>query len=477
MSRSLKVGTEYLDTVKFALLRNSFPSQRSLALDMGLALSTVSRFFTGKPVDYSIFVDICHILGLGWRDIADLSHAKSRLVRTKSSNSRLKLAPEVKQLAPSTMVMSRTKSRAKTNNQTTTKIEKIIPFPEGVVPPDSPFYQTRDNIESICYETVVNSAALIQIKAPKLMGKSSLMMKTLAYAQSQNYSTVYLDLANLEKSIMSDLDKFLRWLCLMVGKKLTLENQLNDYWDTEILGSNGNCTAYFEEYLLPAINAPLVLAIDTVDRIFPYTNVIEDFLGMLRSWHEKGKISTTWQNLRLMMAYSTGVDIPLDLNQSTFNGGVPIELKELSFQQIEELASLHRLDWMDQEIVKLMNIVGGQPYLVRLAMYHLSYDHSLPHHSTGGNSKVDRFNLEILLANASKESGIFSHYLRRHLEILQQKPSLAVSLKQVVTSNHPIELDSMHTFQLYSMGLVQLQDNQVIPRYKLYRDYFSRVLT
>jgi len=116
MSRSLKVGTEYLDTVKFALLRNSFPSQRSLALDLGLALSTVSRFFTGKPVDYSTFVDICHILGLGWRDIADLSHARSRLITTKSSGIASKLAPKVKQLAHSTMVMSREKSRSRTNN-------------------------------------------------------------------------------------------------------------------------------------------------------------------------------------------------------------------------------------------------------------------------------------------------------------------------------------------------------------------------
>ncbi|MEM7762022.1 MAG: AAA-like domain-containing protein, partial [Cyanobacteria bacterium P01_A01_bin.40] len=83
---------------------------------------------------------------------------------------------------------------------------------------------------------------------------------------------------------------------------------------------------------------------------------------------------------------------------------------------------------------------------------------------------------ETLLANASKESGIYSHHLRRHLETLQQKPSLAASLKEVVNANQPVELNPRETYQLYSMGLVQLKDNQVIPRCNLYREYFNRVL-
>ncbi|MEM9506908.1 MAG: AAA-like domain-containing protein [Cyanobacteria bacterium P01_E01_bin.35] len=453
MSRSLKVGQQYLDKVKFALLRNSFPSQRALALELGLALSTVSRFCTGKPVDYSTFVDICDILGLEWRDLADLSHAVTVATKTKYSGTALESSPEQKQLIYSNVVL--------TEHQPTISPSQIIPFPEGIVSPDSDFYQSRDNIESICYETVVKPASLTRIKAPKLMGKTSLMMKTLAYAQSISYRTIYLNLSNVEKNIVTDLDRFLRWLCVVVGRKLGLDNKLNEFWDTEILGSNGNCTVYFEEYLLPAINCPVVLALDEVDRIFPYTNVIEDFLGMLRSWHEKGKITQSWQNLRLIMAHSTEVYIPLDLNQSPFNAGVPLELLEFNLQQVTNLAALHQLDWTKIEIAKLMSILGGHPYLIRLAMYHVG---------------CDLFDLETLLANASKESGIYSHHLRRHLETLQQKPSLAASLKEVVNANQPVELNPMSTYKLYSMGLVQLKDNQVIPRCNLYREYFSRVL-
>ena len=338
-----------------------------------------------------------------------------------------------------------------------------LPFPEGSIPLDSPFYVERDGIESICYETIVKPASLIRIKAPKLMGKTSLMTRVLAHAESQNYQTVYLDLSGVERAILTNLDKFVRWLCLMVGRKLKLENRLKDYWDTEILGSNDNCTVYFEEYLLPQIDCPLVLGLDEVDKIFPYNQVIEDFLGMLRSWHEKGKIFEQWKQLRLVMAHSTEVYIPLDMNQSPFNAGLPVALLEFDHKQVIDLARLHGLNWDDIQVEELMNIVGGHPYLVRLAIYEVS---------------TRKATLKQLLKDASTEAGIYSNHLRRYLETmyLEENKSLKEALTKVVTSSEPVELDSMQIYKLHSMGLVQQQDNKVIPRCNLYRMYFRRVL-
>ncbi|GAA6616886.1 AAA-like domain-containing protein [Scytonema sp. NUACC26] len=338
-----------------------------------------------------------------------------------------------------------------------------LPFPEGSVCLESPYYVERDSIESTCYETLMKAGSLIRIKAPKLMGKTSLLIRILAYAESQNYKTVYLDFSSVERAILLNLDKFTRWLCLMVGRKLKLENRLQDYWDTEILGSNDNCTVYFEEYLLPEINCPLVLGFDEVDRIFPCHEVVEDFFGMLRSWHEKGKISEQWKKLRLVMAHSTEVYIPLDMNQSPFNAGVPVALQEFDRKQVKELAHLHQLDWNDDQVEELMKIVGGHPHLVRLAMYEIC-------------SK--KATLKQLLQDASTEAGIYSNHLRRYLKTLhsEEAQGLKEALKKVVTSNEPVELDSMQIYKLHSMGLVQRQENQVFPRCHLYREYFCRVL-
>ncbi|BAY17105.1 hypothetical protein NIES21_29390 [Anabaenopsis circularis NIES-21] len=71
MARSLRVAPEYISKVKSALQHNGYPSQQSLATDLGLGLSTVKSFLSGKPVDYLNFVEFCNKLGLDWQDIAD----------------------------------------------------------------------------------------------------------------------------------------------------------------------------------------------------------------------------------------------------------------------------------------------------------------------------------------------------------------------------------------------------------------------
>ncbi len=70
MSRSLKVRHECIDQVKVALTLNGYPNQRSLAHDTGLALATVSKFLTGKPVGHANFEELCHKLNLDWREIS-----------------------------------------------------------------------------------------------------------------------------------------------------------------------------------------------------------------------------------------------------------------------------------------------------------------------------------------------------------------------------------------------------------------------
>lgn len=342
-----------------------------------------------------------------------------------------------------------------------TKQIKQIPFPESFVPPDSDFYIERNNLENICFETIIKPGSLIRIKAPKLMGKTSLTNRIIANAKNRSYQTVYLDLSSVERKILTDLDKFLRWLCCMIGRQLKLENQLNDYWDSEILGSNDNCTVYFEEYLLTEIDFPIVLALDNVDKIFAYTEVIEDFFGMLRSWHEKAKISEIWQQLRLVLAHSTEVYVPLDINQSPFNAGVPIELIEFNQQQVEKLAAIHGLNWNEVQIQQLMKLVGGHPFLLRLAMYQVA---------------TKKTNLEKLLQEASTEAGIYSNHLRGYLEVLQDSSELADAFRLVVNSSSPVELNSILIYKLHSMGLVEKLDNCVKPSCNLYRDYFQRVL-
>lgn len=332
-----------------------------------------------------------------------------------------------------------------------------LELPEGQVPLNSQFYVERPPIESRCDRAIVKPGALIRIKAPRQMGKSSLMTRVINRVQEQGYHTVTIDFQLVDRHIFQNFDLFLKWFCVSITKGLDLPNRISDYWD-DIFGSKMSCKDYLENYLLAQIEQPLVLALEEVDRLFQYCDLADDFFALLRSWHEEAKSRLIWQKLRLILAHSTEVYIPLNINQSPFNVGLPIDLPEFNPHQILNLALKHGLNWDLLQVSKLMKIVGGHPFLVRVAFYHLA---------------KQRQSLEQLFLEALTETSPFSNHLRRYLWQLQLQPELAQGLQTVLAADTPVRLGFIEMFKLHSMGLVHLRGNEITPRCELYRQYFS----
>ncbi|VXD17372.1 TIR protein [Planktothrix serta PCC 8927] len=338
------------------------------------------------------------------------------------------------------------------------------PAAEPELPPGKPtdIYIERPPIEQQCYDAILNpNTALIRIKAPQLMGKTKLMARILYRAREQNYRTVPLSFQLAEEKIFTDKDLFLRWFCGSISRQLRLPNKVADYWDDNFT-SNDNCTVYFEDYLLAQINCPLVLALDRVDRIFPHTPIASDFFALLRVWNENLNNSEIWKKLRLILVYSTEVYIDLGFYQSPFNVGLPIELPDFNLDQVRALAKQCQLDWDDSKLEPLIGIVGGHPYLLRLAFDRLA--------------KND-MNLEQLLETAPTDKGIYGEHLRRLLWKLEQYPELTDAMRTVLATNNAVKLEKMQAFKLNSMGLVNLQgSNEGTVRCNLYRQYFTKTL-
>jgi serine/threonine-protein kinase len=335
--------------------------------------------------------------------------------------------------------------------------------PGGAVPLTSTLYVERPPIEVECFEEILQPGALIRIKAPRQMGKTSLMARILNHAKEQGYQTIPITLQRADSVLLSDLDRFLRWFCEQVGRRLKRLNQLEEYWSG--YGSKDKCIAYFEECLLEELDTPLVIGLDEVDRVFPHREIADDFFSLLRSWYEFARYgdmnSELWEKLRLVVVHSTEVYVPLDINQSPFNVGKNVELPEFTSAQVQDLAGRYGLSWSTHQVEQLMTLVGGHPYLVRKALYHIRRQDAI---------------LEELEQTAPTEAGIYSDHLRRHLWNLRQYPKLAQAFRQVVIKNKPVELDAESAFKLDSMGLVTLRGNDVTPRSDLYRYYFREHL-
>lgn len=332
--------------------------------------------------------------------------------------------------------------------------------PEGQVPLESALYVERPPIEARCYGAIVKPGALIRIKAPRQMGKSSLMLRILSHGIEQGYQTASLNFQLVDRDSLSSLDQFLQWFCNSITNELNLEDKLADYWKGTFSPKN-KCTNYFQRYLLPELQRPVVLCLDEVDQVFEYPPIATDFFGMLRAWHEDAKIKPIWKNLRLVIVHSKEVYIPLNINQSPFNVGVPIELPLLTQPQVMDLVQRHGLTWKETEVEQLISMMGGHPYLVRAALYEIARG---------------EISLEHLLQVAPTEGGLYGEHLRRHLLTLEEDEKLLTAMKQVIAVNQSVSISTSEAFKLTSLGLVRFQGSEVVPTCNLYRQYFRERL-
>jgi transcriptional regulator with XRE-family HTH domain len=467
MGRSVRIRPDCLTRVQSALLRNGFFSQRDFVERLStqgeyISQGTVSKFLNGKPVDRTKFIMICEALGLEWLDVAYLEFPLEESNTPAQQNNSPEFSPFTK--GPASSLQEQVLNV--THSQKFPLRETVLEYPEGSVALDSPFYVERPPKEKQCYEEISKHGSLIRIKAPKQMGKSSLLLRILHTANKQGHVTVTLKFKLAESEFFTNINTFLRWFCDSLTQELTkdnpqaqdqLFNKLDQHWNLcKRIGSLKTCGDYFERYVFPEIGKPLTLALEEVDRLFEYPKIYGDFFALLRSWHEEAKQRDIWKQLRLVIVHSME-NPPMDINRSPFNAGLPIELQEFTDEQVLYLAHLHQLNWHDAEVQQLMALIGGHPFLVRLALYYVARQ---------------EITFSQLLQTASNPPGIYKEHLQS-LEALVAQQELVTAMREVAAANVSVRLESTTRFKLYGLGLVKLRGDEVTPRCELYRQYFQ----
>ena len=345
--------------------------------------------------------------------------------------------------------------------------------PGGQIPLDSIFYIDRPIVESLCYEAIQQPGAMLNIRAPKQMGKTSLMTRILAYAKTLGYKTVSLNLQLADGEILRNLEQLLKWFCARVSKQLDLPDAIAQRaiasFDNNSLGSKSNTTDYFEDVILanlnradsPRRNSPLVIAIDELNRLFAYPEIAREFLRLLRTWSERAKArvgeSNLWQNLRLVTVHSTEMQMPVSIDKSLLNTGLAIDLPEFIPYQVQELANRWGEDMTAQQIEQLITLLGGHPYRLQLAFYYLHQQ---------------SITLEQLLENSVSTRGIYADHLEQQWWNLLRYPDLLPLFTEIVNQSSPVDCEAVQAGQLCNMGLVRLYGRMANLRCELFRLFF-----
>jgi hypothetical protein len=216
-----------------------------------------------------------------------------------------------------------------------------------------------------------------------------------------------------------------------------------------------------QEQILDSSDVPVVLNIQEFNGLFAYPETAQAFLPLLRSWYEEARHDGGWRRLRQIVTYATDSYLPLDINQSPFNVGLPLVLPEFTAAQIQRLARLHQLPFSDEDCSRLMQLVGGHPTLVRIALYHLSQ----------GDVSLDD-----LLQTATTPDSIFHTYLQQMLVRVQDSPEQMVQLRSLVMAEGPVFLNPIAAYQFEATGLIDTTPKGWVMRLDLYRDYFRQRL-
>ena len=327
----------------------------------------------------------------------------------------------------------------------------------GTLDTESKFYIKRP-ADDIALNAIQKHGATITIKAPRQMGKSSLLMHLIKKANSVGKRSVFLDFQLLDKNVLNEGD-FYREFCIWLSDELGLVEKTEHQWKrSSSIGNVLKCTRYVSSYILKTLDKPLFLALDEVERIFD-TEFREDFFSMLRGWHNNRSTDLIWKKLDLALVTSTEpYQFIENINQSPFNVGEVLTLEDFTLEQVNELNRRHGTPLQSDEILKLVGLLSGHPYLTRVALYLIA---------------SNRVSVNDFFNNAADYNGVFGDHLRSHLFRLNNKRELITALKKVIQNK---QIDEKTYFRLSGAGLVKRTQNRIIIRCELYRVFFQEYL-
>jgi hypothetical protein len=223
--------------------------------------------------------------------------------------------------------------------------------------------------ESLALGQLLAAGPPLYIWAADRHGKSWFVQALLGRLRTPGARTAYLNLDRLSPLACSSLEQLLGEL------RGQLHDQLGDARG-EALGRPGEvgappppCTPEVLHRLLQlASQQRLVLAVDRLDRLRD-TVLWTRFLDLLAAFTDERSSSAVGPGLRLLLCSALPPQWLPWQTPSRPLGAVSLELPDLTLGQLGELAALHRLTPPAAELDQLFELVGGHPYLARVAFY------------------------------------------------------------------------------------------------------------
>jgi hypothetical protein len=332
--------------------------------------------------------------------------------------------------------------------------------PGGAMDVDSRFYIQRAADKDVLDELKKNRG-IVTIRGPRQTGKTSLMLRIYMNVRRMDYPlrSALIDFQALTPEDLNTLNTIWRAIAVKVATQLELEGWEAESWSAKS-NYDRNLSRFLDWFVFANENTPVLLCMDEVDRVFS-SPLGSAFFPSVRAFYNRGAYDPALKKVRWLLSTSSEPSFFIqDLTQSPFNIGLRAELTTFTPEETEEFSRRHGLLLDASMFRRIMEYLGGRPYLIHLLFYNMALH---------PDSQKQLFDAE------TAGGSVFLAHLQHYHKQFQQEPELRVAMKRVIAGKGCDDVKLIH--RLEAAGLVQRDANlDVVCHCSLYRDYFSKVL-
>ncbi|WP_233271125.1 AAA-like domain-containing protein [Microcystis aeruginosa] len=319
----------------------------------------------------------------------------------------------------------------------------------------------RPPLEENCLKVLQQEQSLLRIRAPHNSGKTRLVNWLVHHLKQDNYQPVIIDCEEEKATIDLSCEDLLLSICRTITQELKInESLLDKFWSRP--GTPAQKTRrYLEEYVLQPSANPLVFVFEKFDTVLETETLGNEICGILRSWHERR--SPPWRKLRLIIIHSTEFYSNYDFYASPLIGvGYVASLSDFNAEQVLTFAQVNGINWTLSDVHKVMNLVGGNPYLIKLILVKLQE----------GNS------LEKVLDDALQGREPFQSHFFLLMRYLKSNANLRNIFRQILQKKAltPAQMKGESVQFLERLGLIDKNHDTLEVRCNLYQVYFDDLL-